>query len=112
MKATRIQDKVKGVGFEWDNKDDVWDKVQEELTEFKEAKTKEEQVDEFGDVLFSLINYARFVDIDPEEALAKTNIKFIKRFNYLEQKAKDLNKNLEDMTLKEMDVFWEEAKSI
>ena len=63
-------------------------------------------------MLFSLINYARFVDIDPEEALAKTNIKFIKRFNYLEQKAKDLNKNLEDMTLKEMDVFWEEAKSI
>ncbi len=112
VKAIRIQSKARGVGFDWDNKEQVWDKVQEELTEFQEAVTKAEQEDEFGDVLFSLINYARFVDIDPEEALAKTNIKFIKRFNYLEQKAKDLNKNLEDMTLKEMDVFWEEAKSL
>lgn len=112
VKAIRIQSKARGVGFDWDNKDQVWDKVQEELEEFKMAPNPEEQEAEFGDVLFSLINYARFVDIDPEKALAKTNIKFIKRFNYLEQKAKQLNKNLEDMTLKEMDVFWEEAKKI
>lgn len=112
VKAIRIQSKARGVGFDWDNKDQVWAKVQEELEEFKTAPTKEEQEEEFGDVLFSLINYARFVDIDPEEALAKTNIKFIKRFNYLESKAKDLGKKLEDMTLKEMDVFWEEAKSL
>lgn len=112
VKAIRIQSKARGVGFDWDNKDQVWAKVQEELEEFKTAPTKEDKEEEFGDVLFSLINYARFVDIDPEEALAKTNIKFIKRFNYLESKAKDLGKKLEDMTLKEMDVFWEEAKSL
>jgi XTP/dITP diphosphohydrolase len=112
VKAIRIQSKARGVGFDWDNKDQVWAKVVEELEEFKAAPNKEEQEAEFGDVLFSLINYARFVDIDPEEALAKTNIKFIKRFNYLEKKAKELNKKLEDMTLKEMDVFWEEAKRL
>lgn len=110
-KATRIQSKARGAGFDWDNKDDVWAKVQEELQEFTQASTKEEQEKEFGDILFSLINYARFINIDPELALEKTNKKFITRFNYLEQKAKDLGKNLEDMTLKEMDIFWNEAKS-
>lgn len=109
-KAVRIQSKAKGAGFDWDNKDQVWAKVQEELEEFKTAPTSEEQEKEFGDVLFSLINYSRFVNIDPEYALEKTNKKFISRFNYLEKKALELGKNLEDMTLKEMDAIWEESK--
>ena len=109
-KAVRIQAKAKGAGFDWDNKDQVWDKVQEELEEFKTAPTPEEQEKEFGDVLFSLINYSRFVNIDPEYALEKTNKKFINRFNYLEQKALEQGKNMEDMTLKEMDAIWEESK--
>lgn len=113
VKASRIQDKVAGVGFDWEEPNQVWEKVEEELQEFKSevsANNREGMESELGDVLFSLINYARFLDINPENALERTNKKFSKRFIYLEQKAKDLNKNLKDMTLKEMDVYWEEAK--
>lgn len=113
VKASRIQDKVKGVGFDWEEPHQVWEKVQEELQELQdEVKTndKDKIEAEFGDVLFSMINYARFLKVNPEDALERTNKKFIKRFMYLEQKAKDLGKNLSEMTLAEMDVFWEEAK--
>ncbi len=114
VKANRIQEKARGVGFDWDNKEQVWEKVQEELNELKveinEAASKEKIENEFGDLLFSIINYARFIDIDPESALEKTNKKFISRFQYLEQKAKALGKNLHDMTLAQMDEIWEEAK--
>lgn len=113
VKAFRIQDKVKAVGFDWENTSQVWDKVEEEITEFKheikEGNT-EKATEEFGDVLFSLINYARFVDINPEEALEKTNKKFISRFQFIEKKAIALNKNIHDLSLEEMNVFWEEAK--
>ena len=120
VKASRIQEKARGVGFDWDNKEQVWEKVEEELGEFKaEFNTSENKpIDkkkaesEFGDLLFSLINYARFIDINPEDALEKTNRKFIKRFQYLENKSRDLGKNLKDMTLAEMDIFWNEAKKL
>ena len=120
IKASRIQEKARGVGFDWDNKEQVWEKVEEELQEFKEHfnATNNEIIDkinaekEFGDLLFSLINYARFIDINPENALEKTNKKFIKRFQYLEEKAKEQGKALKDMSLTEMDVFWEEAKRL
>ncbi len=115
VKASRIQDKVAGVGFDWEKPEQVWEKVEEELDEFKdEVKKGDEEAmeDEFGDVLFSLVNYARFLNINPENALERTNKKFIKRFQYLEEKAKILNKDLKDMTLSEMDVFWEEAKKL
>ena len=110
-KASRIQSKAKGVGFDWDDEKDVWAKVKEELLEFESAKGDEVEK-EFGDVLFSLINYARFKKIDPEHALELTNRKFVFRFNYLEAKAKDIGKELQDMTLAEMDVFWNEAKTL
>ena len=115
VKANRIQDKVSGVGFDWEKPEQVWEKLEEELGEFQEEVAKGDQQameDEFGDVLFSMINYARFLKIDPENALERTNKKFIKRFQYLEQKAAGLNKQLVDMTLAEMDVFWEEAKKL
>jgi len=115
VKASRIQDKAKGVGFDWEEPHQVWDKVQEELAEFQEevkAGDKEKIESEFGDVLFSMINYARFLDINPEDALERTNKKFIKRFQYLESKASELGKPLADMTLAEMDVFWNEAKKL
>ena len=115
VKANRIQEKARGVGFDWDNASQVWEKVQEELVEFQDevtANNQEKMEDEFGDVLFSLINYARFVNINPENALEKTNVKFIKRFQYLEEKAKLDGKSLENMTLEEMDVYWNEAKKI
>lgn len=115
VKASRIQDKAKGVGFDWDEPHQVWDKVQEELQELQVEVTKgnkDKIEDEFGDVLFSLINYARFLDINPEDALERTNKKFIKRFQYLESKASQLGKPLMDMTLTEMDVFWNEAKKM
>ena len=115
VKASRIQDKVKGVGFDWEEPHQVWDKVQEELQELQDEVTSGKIDDiesEFGDVLFSLINYARFLKINPEDALERTNKKFIKRFQYLEGKASELGKPLSDMTLAEMDVFWEEAKKI
>lgn len=113
VKANRIQEKVAGVGFDWEKPEQVWEKVEEELNEFKEeveAKDQDNMESEFGDVIFSLVNYARFLNINPENALERTNKKFIKRFQYLENKAKGLNKPLKDMTLQEMDVFWEEAK--
>ena len=112
-KAYRIQDKVSGVGFDWDNKEQVWDKVQEELGELKaevEAGTPERVEEEFGDVLFSLINYARFLDVHPEDALEKTNRKFMHRFQLLEQMVKADGRTLTDMTLTEMDAYWDKAK--
>lgn len=115
VKANRIQEKVAGVGFDWEQPEQVWKKVQEELTEFKEEikkGDKEAMESEFGDVLFSMVNYARFLKINPENALERTNKKFTKRFQYLEEKAKEISKPLKDMTLAEMDVFWEEAKHI
>ncbi|WP_299123929.1 nucleoside triphosphate pyrophosphohydrolase [uncultured Winogradskyella sp.] len=115
VKANRIQDKVAGVGFDWEHPEQVFEKVEEELAELKAeiAKGDKDKIEsEFGDVLFSMINYARFLKVNPENALERTNKKFIKRFQYLESKAKNLNKSLQDMTLKEMDVFWEEAKSL
>jgi len=115
VKANRIQDKVAGVGFDWERPEQVWEKVQEELEEFQD-EVKQGNADamesEFGDVLFSMVNYARFLNINPENALERTNKKFIKRFQYLENKAKENGKALKDMTLGEMDVFWEEAKTI
>lgn len=115
VKASRVQDKVAGVGFDWEEPHQVWEKVEEEIQELKHEVTsgnRENMENEFGDVLFSLINYARFLKINPENALEKTNKKFIKRFQYLEEKAKSLNKSLQDMSLREMDVYWEEAKKI
>jgi len=115
VKANRIQEKVAGVGFDWEAPNQVWEKVEEELNEFKaEVKSgdKDKMESEYGDVLFSMVNYARFLNINPENALERTNKKFSKRFQYLESKAKRLNKSLKDMTLAEMDVFWEEAKSL
>lgn len=113
VKASRIQEKVAGVGFDWEKPEQVWEKVQEELTELNEeikgGNTKNIEK-EFGDVLFSMINYARFINVNPENALEKTNKKFINRFQYLEKEAKKLGKNLSDMTLTEMDVFWEASK--
>ena len=120
VKASRIQEKARGVGFDWEEKSQVWAKVEEELQEFKnEYNAKDESsVDvekaegEFGDLLFSLINYARFININPEDALEKTNRKFIKRFQHLESRANETGKHLYDMSLSEMDVFWEEAKKM
>ncbi|MFO7824690.1 MAG: nucleoside triphosphate pyrophosphohydrolase [Cyclobacterium sp.] len=119
IKAMRIQEKARGVGFDWEEKKQVWEKVEEEMQEFKAAfdevpdadMEKEEAKGEFGDLLFSLINYARFIDINPEEALERTNRKFIHRFQFLEKAAKASGKSLADMTLAEMDIHWEKAKS-
>ncbi|WP_367916068.1 nucleoside triphosphate pyrophosphohydrolase [Leadbetterella sp. DM7] len=115
VKAMRIQEKARGVGFDWEETAQVWEKVEEEISEFKEKAengTPEEKEDEFGDVLFSLVNYARFAGINPETALERTNRKFIKRFTYLEGKARETGRNLSEMTLAEMDVFWNEAKKL
>ncbi len=115
VKAKRIQDKVAGVGFDWEKPEQVFEKVEEELSELKAEikKGNQDRIEsEFGDVLFSMINYARFLKVNPENALERTNKKFIKRFQYLESKSKELNKALKDMTLEEMDVFWEEAKKL
>ncbi|MDT0676081.1 nucleoside triphosphate pyrophosphohydrolase [Autumnicola musiva] len=115
VKANRIQDKVAGVGFDWEEPQQVFEKLQEELGELQhEVNTdnKDEIEAEFGDVLFSMINYARFLKVNPENALERTNKKFIKRFQYLEEKARERNKTLRDMTLAEMDVFWNEAKKL
>jgi len=113
VKAYRMQDKTKQVGFEWENSEQVWEKVEEEMAEFKETvvdgQSKERQEEEFGDVLFSLINYARFQNIDPETALEKVNQKFKKRFEYIEANAP---KSLEEMSLEEMDALWNEAKKV
>ena len=117
IKAMRIQEKARGVGFDWDNKEQVWEKLEEELQEFRQeeqqatlTENQEKVASEFGDLLFSLINYARFANINPEEALERTNIKFIKRFQYLEAKASAAGKQLSEMSLEEMDRYWEEAK--
>jgi len=113
VKASRIQEKVAGVGFDWEEPAQVWEKVQEELTELNEeikAGNKENIEKEFGDVLFSMINYARFIDVNPENALEKTNKKFINRFQFLEKAAKREGRELSDMSLSEMDVYWEKSK--
>jgi len=118
VKAMRIQEKARGAGFDWEEKQQVWEKVEEEIEEFKqefnaetgEAIDTERAEKEFGDVLFSLVNYARFIDINPETALERTNKKFIKRFQYLEEQARQKGKQLREMTLDEMEVYWQEAK--
>lgn len=113
IKAMRIQDKARGVGFDWEEKKQVWDKVEEEMREFRheeETGDREKAQEEFGDLLFSLVNYARFAGINPEEALERTNKKFIKRFNYLEAEVNKAGKKLSDMSLEEMDAYWNEAK--
>lgn len=120
VKAIRIQDKARGVGFDWEKKEQVWQKVEEEMKEFKdefnveshENINKEKAMAEFGDLLFSLVNYARFINIDPEEALERTNKKFIKRFQYLETESAKEGKKMGEMTLAEMDVYWERAKQL
>lgn len=115
VKANRIQDKVAGVGFDWEEPQQVFEKLQEELAELQHevSENNQEKIEqEFGDVLFSMINYARFLKVDPENALERTNKKFIKRFQYLEGKAKEQGKAMRDMTLDEMDVYWNEAKQI
>lgn len=113
VKAARIQEKVRGVGFDWDNRDQVWAKVQEEVGELNEAvesKDQDEVENEFGDVLFSLINYARFIDINPENALERTNKKFIKRFQWMETQIAAEGKEMSGMKLEELDGYWEKAK--
>ncbi|QNJ98367.1 nucleoside triphosphate pyrophosphohydrolase [Constantimarinum furrinae] len=115
VKANRIQDKVAGVGFDWEEPQQVFEKLKEELEELQHEVNEgnEKKIEEeFGDVLFSMINYARFLKVDPENALERTNKKFIKRFQYLESKAKGQGKAMKDMTLAEMDVYWEEAKRL
>jgi XTP/dITP diphosphohydrolase len=118
VKAMRIQEKARGAGFDWDEKEQVWQKVEEEMQEFKAEFNVDTNAvidnrraeGEFGDLLFSLVNYARFIDINPETALERTNKKFIKRFQYIEEQARANGKALSDMTLAEMDVYWNEAK--
>lgn len=120
IKAMRIQEKARGVGFDWEEKSQVWEKVEEEMKEFREVFNVEHEKEipldraseEFGDLLFSLINYARYIDINPEEALEKTNRKFIRRFQFLEESSKLAGKTLDKMTLEEMDSYWEEAKRL
>ena len=114
VKAQRIQEKAAGVGFDWDKSEQIWLKVQEEITEFEEEVSKgdlKRSEEEFGDVLFSLINYARFLKINPDNALELTNQKFIERFDFIESKAKQLEKKLSDMSLSEMEAIWKEAKN-
>lgn len=111
VKASRIQEKARGVGFDWDNKDQVWEKVMEELQEFKDEQDPHKREAEFGDLLFSLINYARFENINPDEALERTNKKFISRFNFLEEQSKKDGYLLQDMSLEEMDAYWNKAKT-
>jgi MazG family protein len=118
VKAIRIQDKARGIGFDWERKEQVWEKVEEEMLEFKEEFNaldtqninKQKATEEFGDLIFSLVNYSRFIGIDPEEALERTNKKFIKRFQYLETESAKDGKNISEMSLAEMDVYWEAAK--
>lgn len=120
VKASRIQEKARGIGFDWENKAQVWEKVEEEMQEFRQEYNAEDDTvidqeraeGEFGDLLFSLINYARFININPEDALEKTNRKFIKRFQHLESRARENGQQLQDMTLAQMDVYWNEAKKL
>lgn len=113
IKAYRIQEKVRGVGFDWDNKEQVWEKVEEEMQEFKnelDVNNAEKMEDEFGDILFGLVNYARFVGVNPETALERTNKRFIKRFKQVELLVKQDQKDLHDMELEEMGRYWQQAK--
>ena len=114
VKSTRIQDKARGVGFDWESRELVWEKVLEELEELNAEvsgnKDKEQIENEFGDVLFSMINYARFIGINPSDALEKTNLKFIKRFKYIESESSKRGLSLEKLTLSEMDELWNQAK--
>jgi XTP/dITP diphosphohydrolase len=114
VKAVRIQDKARGVGFDWDHKDQVWEKVQEELQELKvEVDSGSDRIEEeFGDLLFSIINYSRFIGINPEDALEKTNKKFIKRFQFLETESRKDGKQMGEMTLDEMEAYWNKAKTL
>lgn len=116
VKAIRIQDKARGVGFDWERKEQVWEKVEEEMKEFKaeveNGAQQEKVMAEFGDLLFSLVNYSRFIGLDPEEALERTNKKFIKRFQYLETESARDGKKMGEMSLKEMDTYWDRAKSL
>lgn len=115
IKANRIQEKARNVGFDWECKEQVWDKVREELAEVESEMKRGDKVNlekEFGDLMFAVVNAARLYGVDPENALELTNRKFISRFNYLEAKAKDMGKSLHDMTLAEMDAIWDEAKSL
>ncbi|MCZ6693923.1 MAG: nucleoside triphosphate pyrophosphohydrolase [Bacteroidetes bacterium] len=120
IKAMRIQEKARGVGFDWEKKEQVWEKVEEEMAEFRsefnvaenKPLNKSKAQSEFGDLLFSLINYARFLDINSEEALERTNKKFIKRFRFLEEHSHKDGKKIADMSLEEMDVYWEKAKNL
>ena len=116
IKAYRIQEKASGVGFDWEKKEQVWEKVNEELKELYEVANNEadhnKMEDELGDLLFSIINYARFIEVNPEDALERTNKKFIKRFQYIEENAKKLHKPLKDMSLEELNVFWNNAKKL
>lgn len=114
VKAIRIQDKARGVGFDWDNKEQVWEKVHEELAELKQEveANSDRQAAEVGDVLFSIVNYARFLGIDPDEALERTNRKFIQRFQYMERESRKDGKRLGAMSLAEMDAYWDRAKQL
>jgi XTP/dITP diphosphohydrolase len=115
IKAYRVQEKAGKIGFEWDNIEDVWAKVEEEMAEFKEevkSQNKLKMESEFGDVMFAMVNYARYLNIDPDTCLENTNQKFIRRFQHIEKKAKENNKELSEMTLGEMDKYWEEAKRL
>jgi XTP/dITP diphosphohydrolase len=115
IKSMRIQEKARGVGFDWENADQVWAKVEEELNEFRQESSEGNDAragEEFGDLIFALINYARFKNINPEEALERTNRKFIRRFRHVEESAAKIGKPLREMTLAEMDVYWEEAKAM
>jgi XTP/dITP diphosphohydrolase len=120
VKAMRIQEKARGAGFDWEEKEQVWKKVEEELGEFKETfvgkdlteADRNEAEGELGDLMFSLVNFARFIDLNPETAVERTNRKFIKRFQHLEKRAAEIGKALSEMTLAEMDVYWEEAKKL
>lgn len=114
IKAIRIQEKVRGVGFDWEKPEQVWQKVEEEIAELQfeinNGGSTEKIEGEFGDLLFALVNYSRFIGINPDQAIEKTNRKFIKRFQYLEKAAEKINKTLHEMSLSEMDVFWEQSK--
>jgi len=113
VKAYRIQEKVRGIGFDWENKNQVWDKVQEEIKEFQNEEKRnnaEKMEEEFGDVLFSLVNYSRFVNVNPEDALEKTNKKFIRRFQFMEQKIKEDGLDLSKLSFEQMNNFWDMAK--
>ena len=116
VKAYRIQEKAKGVGFDWEKPEQVWDKVLEELDELQSEVEnhagKDKMENELGDLLFAIVNYARFIGVNPEDALERTNMKFIKRFKHLEEKVKETGRSFKSMTLSEMDVYWEEAKKL